>query len=231
MSLHTTSDERSNGQAAGTSSATGAQAGEKAGAQARLGAKEIPLQVRQAMRSRLLSVNFGNMVVVLMQSPAHRDKTLADLQELVVPALLRDQFRIAEVTRQDSGFMAPVALVLWARVSEEVDRRLSAEREGPVRLAPDEWAGGDILWLVETVGEKRFVDAILADLAKTAFKGKTVKFRKLDADGVASVETLDLAGADADGERTATDAGPEATDATVTETADDAQARTKPVPA
>ncbi|WP_346891459.1 toxin-activating lysine-acyltransferase [uncultured Roseibium sp.] len=55
-----------------------------------------------------------------------------------------------------AGLTVPLALVLWAKVSEEVDRKLEAQKKAgaPLRLAPVDWTSGDIPWLVLSVGAK-----------------------------------------------------------------------------
>ena len=100
---------------------------------------------------------------------------LADLQWLVVPAIASGQFTLAEAQHAGNGMTAPVGVVLWARVSADVDQRLSASTAHPVRLEPKDWTSGDILWLMEAIGEKPVVNAMLTRLSETQWKGKQVK--------------------------------------------------------
>ena len=109
-----------------------------------------------------------------MRSPAHRHYTLADLEWLPLPALARGQFMVAEAKLPD-GQAVPAALVLWARVSAEVDARLSAAPRYPIRLHPNEWQSGDVIWIVDAVGEPKAVQQCIEALTKTAFQGKRVK--------------------------------------------------------
>src|SRR3954471_13523074 len=70
---------------------------------------------------------FTQVVGVLMRSPHYRAYTLADLEWLVVPPVAAGQFRIGEVKPDKNSTTAvPVAVVLWASVSPEVDARLMA---------------------------------------------------------------------------------------------------------
>ena len=109
-----------------------------------------------------------------MRSPAHKHYSLADLEWLLIPALRLNQFLAAEV-KLPNGQAVPAALVLWARVSAEVDARLSAGPRYPIRLHPNEWQSGDVIWIVDAVGERKAVQQCIEALTKTAFQGKPVK--------------------------------------------------------
>ena len=139
------------------------------------------------------SVAFAQIVSVLMHSPHYKHYTLADLEWLVVPPLLAGQFSLAEAKGQADGPSFPVAVALWASVSRDVDQRLTENPVAPIRLRPDEWRSGDILWLVDAVGDGRIVPQFLKQLAETVLKGKDVKVRRLGADGKPAIQTLSAA--------------------------------------
>ena len=65
----------------------------------------------------------------------------------------------------------PVAVVLWASVSAEVDKKLMETEDASLQLKPEEWKSGDILWLVHAAGETRFVRQVVDELTKTTLKG------------------------------------------------------------
>ncbi len=125
-------------------------------------------------RGKLAAANFANAVALFMRSPAHRHYTLADLEWCLLPALGLNQFMVAEAKLPD-GQAVPVALVLWARVSAEVDARLSAAPRYPIRLHPNEWRSGDAIWIIDAVGEPKAVQQCIEALTKTALQGKHVK--------------------------------------------------------
>ena len=125
----------------------------------------------------------GEMVWLLTQSPAHRYLFLGDLEWLVMAPMLRSQYR---VFHSPEGRVLGVAL--WAHVSAEVDARLSA---GVQRLAPDDWASGEILWLVEMIAPFGGAEGLFSELLQTVFKGKTVKFHSIDAQGKRVVRKID----------------------------------------
>ena len=99
---------------------------------------------RRAAATMRLSQRFAQVVTVLMRSPLHKHFSLADLEWLVVPPLLTGQCCVAEAKAPD-GSGTPIAVVLWASVSPEVDKRLSENLNTSVRLRPNEWKSGDTL--------------------------------------------------------------------------------------
>ena len=144
---------------------------------------------RQALAALRNSLAFTQIIGVLMRSEHYKHYTLGDLEWLVVPPMLAGQYRIGEAKPKTGGSI-PVAVVLWARVSAEVDQRLTQIGRAPIRLRPDEWTSGDILWLVHAAGAPRFVRPVLKQLSETVFKGREVKFRGFSKDGKPEVHLL-----------------------------------------
>ncbi len=60
----------------------------------------------------------------------------------------------------------------------------------PVQLAPAEWRSGQILWIVDAVGEQKVIEAMLSRLVDTEWKGKEVKMRARTKDGSYKVGIL-----------------------------------------
>ncbi|MBL8565111.1 MAG: toxin-activating lysine-acyltransferase [Hyphomicrobiaceae bacterium] len=141
-------------------------------------------------RSKLLSASLGGVVAVLIQSPDYKFHTLADLEWLVGPSLALQQFALLEGRTPDGANLYPVATVLWALVSAEVDARLMRELDRPIRLAPGEWRSGSIPWIVIATGERKALPALLEKLAATKFKDAPPKLRVVGADGRVSVGRL-----------------------------------------
>ena len=135
---------------------------------------------------------FTQVVGVLMRSPHYRRYTLGDLEWLVIPPLLAGQFRIGEAKAADKnqGAVMPVAVVLWASVSAEVDQKLMENEDASLQLKPEEWNSGDILWLVHAVGETRFVRYVVDELTKTTLKGRQMKVRARDPAGKSKIHIL-----------------------------------------
>ena len=150
---------------------------------------------RRRDQSRDLLANFGEVVSLMMRQPNGKHQSLADLEWMVIPALLSNQFAIAQQQSKDQGFVAPVAFVLWASVSPDVDKRLASSLTGPLRLSPEEWSSGDIIWLIEAFGDRQAVSAIMQGLRNARWNGRTVKMRARDAEGKPSVQALEIAAA------------------------------------
>jgi cytolysin-activating lysine-acyltransferase len=119
----------------------------------------------------------GEMVWVLTQSGTHKHFSLTDLEWMIMPALLANQFRVFHSPK------SPVGFALWASLSPEVEAKLCAQVDSGAgaRLRPDEWRSGDRLWLIDLVGvdgqdREKFTKAALTDLVKTAFAGRKFKF-------------------------------------------------------
>ena len=145
-----------------------------------------PEEIEQfKQRDLLFGAAFAKIVSLLMHSPAHDHLHVRDLTWLVVPPLLVQQFAIVEAVRQGAALPSPYAAALWARVSPEVDRRLSEDKDGSVRLAADEWQSGDVLWIIDAVGHPDIVPAFLEEFVATYFPGQYPKMRVIGKQGVA----------------------------------------------
>ena len=140
-----------------------------------------------AALSKMISVSVGDIAVLMSRSAAHRHYTLADIEWLILPPVMLGQFYVAEAQHEANGFRAPIALVTWARVSPEVDRRLTDNAGQPPRLAPEEWASGDIVWLIDVVGAQRGLVHALEVLQR----GPCRNARYVASDGV-TVSVTDL---------------------------------------
>jgi hemolysin-activating ACP:hemolysin acyltransferase len=147
------------------------------------------MRKRREVSARLL-MRFGEVVSVLMRAPQFRDLPLKQLQELVVPPLLSGQFLVAEAQSKAQGFVTPVAAALWARVSKEIDQRLSLDLDKPMQLSPKDWNSGDIGWLIVLAGNLQALAPLLKQLQETTFKGRPVKMRAKGKDGKTVITTL-----------------------------------------
>jgi cytolysin-activating lysine-acyltransferase len=130
---------------------------------------EVPVTSMQPRAIRQIDVTLGQIVTILMRSAQHKQRPLADLEWLVLPAVISGQCRVAQA--QQSGIVVPVRVALWANVSTDVDQRLS-DLSAPWRLQPDEWRSGEIPWLLELVADSSTQQALLKHLGETVFKGR-----------------------------------------------------------
>lgn len=152
-------------------------------------------------RQSRLAQSFAQVVAVLMRDANFRDMRLADLEWLVLPPVMAGQFSLAQAPSprgrakgaaggQDGGVLVPVAVALWARVSDAVDRNLSENLDKPVHLRAGEWASGDIVYLMAVAGDQRALPKFLEQLAATQFEGQRVRMRVRGADNKVVVKTL-----------------------------------------
>jgi len=140
---------------------------------------------------------FASIVAVLMRDTNFRQMPLADLEWLVIPAVMSGQCRLAHspppgrASGKQPDVMLPVAVALWASVSDEIDARLSASLDRRAILKPNEWTTGSNVWLLAVAGDKRAIPTFLKQLEAQDFEGKTAKVRARGANG--SIEVLTLA--------------------------------------
>lgn len=140
--------------------------------------------------SHRMMLSFGAIASLLMKADRYKHYYIADLEWMVAPAVASGQFSIAEAQSKETGFAVPVACVIWARVSDEVDRRLMTEARQPLRLRADEWASGDVAWLVEAVGDPAAVGPLLEAVLKTRFAEAGLKALRPGPDGKWAVQVL-----------------------------------------
>lgn len=134
-------------------------------------------QQRRADYSHGVMQAFGSIVAVYMRSKVHRALRLADIEMFVGPAVTTGQFSLAEATHKQNGLVTPVAVVLWASVSDAVDARISAAPQQPLSLVAADWKSGDTIWIVEAIGDQKMIGTMLQRLQATQWKGRTVKMR------------------------------------------------------
>jgi hemolysin-activating ACP:hemolysin acyltransferase len=139
---------------------------------------------------------FGQIVTVLMRSSEYHTAPLSTLESLVVPAVVSSQFSIATMQRGDTGLSTPQAIVLWAHVSEAIDRRL-ATTDGKPKLQPVEWTSGSIPWVVEVAGQPRAATALLRNVVEKRFAKTGLKIMQKNSDGHYKVTVLKAAPAKA----------------------------------
>ena len=147
---------------------------------------------RRAAFSRDVSAGFGQLVSLMMRSRQHKYAMLAELDWLVIPALATRQYRVAEGVSQDKGLVAPIAAVLWASVSADVDRRLSESLDAAIRLKPEEWRSGEHVWIIEALGDPKAISAMLQHLKQNEFKDTRVRMRVRGQDGKVTVGRVEL---------------------------------------
>lgn len=138
-------------------------------------------------RLRSQTVTLGSVMSILMRSAEYRKVTLGEIEALIAPPLGFDQVAIAEARDAKSGAIAPVALVLWASVSAEVDARLGDVSVERPRLTPGDWQSGDIPWIIAIAGNKAAAGKLLEQLIKARFAETPPKIRVKKKDGTSAI--------------------------------------------
>lgn len=139
----------------------------------------------------LRAAAFGEIMAVLLQSPRHRDVTLGALTRSMVPPFLTKQYVIAKAKGdRDDAPATPVGVAFWARVSDEVDRRLQSEPDKPIELRHDEWQSGGNIWLLDVVAPPPVARSLVRDIRQRAGDGKPIKMKVSGADGRRRIEIL-----------------------------------------
>ena len=92
--------------------------------------------------AKTVSQVFGEIAWLMTQSPRHKTIALGDLEWVLMPAILLQQFRIFYKGEQ------PVGVVLWALVDDAVAKRIDAS-DHP--LAAAEWKCGTHKRIVDVV--------------------------------------------------------------------------------
>jgi len=154
--------------AAGANGATPADAAKAAAAQ-----KALEAKIRQVSQS--IAAAYGEIVALLARAPKYRHYSLADLEWLVAPPLLANQFRLASgKVKGKAGLQLPLGVAFWAFVSPEVAANLEAQqKDGAMfRLAPQEWKSGEIPWLLDIVAAPEVAKVMYEQLKDSVFAGK-----------------------------------------------------------
>lgn len=121
-----------------------------------------------------------------MRSDPFKRIPLQEVEALVVPAVSTGQFLLAEAQSKTNGFISPVAVVMWATVSEQVDARLAANPQTAIQLAPDDWRSGSIPWLIAMAGDPRMTNSMLKQLHETIVK-RPIKMRVMGANQMPAI--------------------------------------------
>jgi len=152
---------------------------------------EINAETRERLiRAKLAAASFGGIVGLLTRAEEFKHLAIADLDWLVLPAVVRGQVALLEAEHGKTGSISVLAAVLWANVSPEVDQRLSSNLNVPPRLTPDEWSCGNIPWIIVAAGDRKALPQLLRKLAETRFGAAGAKLRISDSSGKVVVGQL-----------------------------------------
>ncbi|MBZ9648145.1 toxin-activating lysine-acyltransferase [Sphingobium sp. 3R8] len=133
----------------------------------------------------------GEVVWLMSQSPEYSDRALTSIVGHVLPPIVANQVIIF---RDGSNV---IGAVIWARVSDDVDRQITTPTEGQKKLLTiKEWSSGQIHWIMDMVfpfasDENNQINLAFADLVTGRFKSTPLKMIKTDrSNDVAEVVCL-----------------------------------------
>jgi cytolysin-activating lysine-acyltransferase len=122
----------------------------------------------------------GEMTWLLSQSPLHKALAISDLEWLVMPALINQQFYLFRDGEQ------PVGLALWAKCTPAAAAKLERGMIDPENhLTLEEWTSGEQVWLIDLIApfatlENKQREIMLADLISKPLKGVEFRFHRID---------------------------------------------------
>lgn len=149
----------------------------------KVGAASSPRERIATLSDREILYVLGEVCWLMTRSPKHRHVFMADLDWLVLPALLLKQARVFRGRPQTSAPIPsgqqessgptgnPLVYTSWALVSDEVDARL---KSGVARLQPSEWRSGPHPWVIDVLAPFGGGDQAIEVLVKEIFGGKPV---------------------------------------------------------
>jgi len=115
--------------------------------------------------------------------PRHRHQSLADFQHLVLDPLIRDRGTIAYPAGKEKSELSDISgLAIWASVSEEIDAKIREQiRAGvwPLRLKTDDWASGEVNWLLDVIAPDRKTCASVIGNFKQVVKGGELRMHPI----------------------------------------------------
>jgi hemolysin-activating ACP:hemolysin acyltransferase len=159
----------------GVERAAGADAAAPQAAQPQTPTGAAPAQITPEMRARIaelrnrVQLNTGQIVLAMMNLPRYRHQTLGDLTHLVLDPMMRDRISIARrgVEGQPPDDHDVAGIAIWASVSKAVDAKIVEQVKAglfPVRLANEDWASGDTVWLLDVIaGDRKAATAVLTN--------------------------------------------------------------------
>lgn len=134
--------------------------------------------------TKTLGSMMGEIVWLMTQSPLHKLLHISDLEWLLMPPILLNQYKLF----YENG--VPVGAALWAYLSEEGEARLKESG----RINPEDWGNGALvktlngfspspggtLWLVELIApfattENQQREQMLSDLLSTNLVNQSIK--------------------------------------------------------
>lgn len=124
----------------------------------------------------------GEIVWLMTQSPLHKEFFISELESMVMRPLAMKQFFIYRAENNQ-----PAAVVIWAKVSDEVEQRLM---QGNVRMKASDWQSGDKCWVVDVIAPFGKAEKVIADVRKKIAPEGSLFYLKTNLQGEKTVVEL-----------------------------------------
>ena len=141
--------------------------------------KKTPSNAPAEIDRKAAAARFGEIVMLMMTAQRYWHMSIHELEWLVLQPLMRNQIAVATGSAKMEGEeqSGTVGAAIWARVSPEVDTKIKQQIEQkvfPVRLKPEDWTSGDIVWLLDIIAPtKLLATKLFSELGKAGLgKGK-----------------------------------------------------------
>lgn len=113
------------------------------------------------MKRETIAAAFGNIFWLMHLSPAHRERPVRSIEDVVLPALLHGSFKLVMKDKQ------PVAFVSWASMSDDVKARFNAGEA--LELA--DWKSGPTFVITECISPFMPEDQVKAKVMAALARG------------------------------------------------------------
>lgn len=131
-----------------------------------------PIQIPQFIA---LESTIGAISLLAIKSQSHKYLFISDLEWLVIPAVAQKQFTLIRNSKNE-----PIAFISWAKVSEDVEKRLLS---GSIKLQPKDWNSGDKSYVIDVISPFAPIKEILKQLPETSFKKDQIKILRPKKEG------------------------------------------------
>lgn len=126
-----------------------------------------------AVANRVTAI--GHAVWLMSRSPLHKHLMLTDIEWLLMPPIMLNQFHMWNDQGRPHGFAS------WAYFGEEQEERIADK--GIRRLMPTDWKTGESLWLIDFVAPFGGQEKMVEELRLKILPGKRMKMLQARAEG------------------------------------------------
>jgi hemolysin-activating ACP:hemolysin acyltransferase len=137
----------------------------------------------KSQRIKAAAEALGGLVALFMRSSEHNRYSIADLEWLLLPAVINRQHLIVRAPRAGDKALVPAAAIMWASVSDEYDQLFRQNLGQRYQLTAEMRRSGENAWITDTVGEPLLCERALVELRRTALKDRKLALVRRQTDG------------------------------------------------